>query len=93
MEKNLVFTTQAGDPADVSKVAIFGEGDEFRNSKYGPQFKWALRGIYCPILGIDDVGDDKNPFLVDNNTYSHLLNFRNKNRTCFEPLIEILNLF
>lgn len=69
-EKNLIFTTQAGDPSDVSKVAIFGEGDEFRNSKYGPQFKWALRGIYCPILGIDDVGDSANPFLAENTIYN-----------------------
>ena len=69
-EKNLVFTTKAGDPADVSKVAIFGEGDEFRKKIYGSQFKWALRGIYCPILGIDDVGDDKNPFLVDNTIHN-----------------------
>nr|DAG51701.1 MAG TPA: hypothetical protein [Bacteriophage sp.] len=38
-EKNLVFTTQAGDPSDVSKVAIFGEGDEFRKKLYGAQFK------------------------------------------------------
>ncbi|MCI5542564.1 MAG: hypothetical protein MR405_01390 [Mollicutes bacterium] len=38
-EKNLVFTTQAGDPTDVSKVAIFGEGDEYRDKVYGAQFK------------------------------------------------------
>lgn len=69
-EKNLVFTTQAGDPADVSKVAIFGEGDEYRDKVYGAQFKWALRGIYCPLLGIDDVGDDSNPFLIDNTIYN-----------------------
>ena len=69
-EKNLVFTTQAGDPTDVSKVAIFGEGDEYRDKVYGAQFKWALRGIYCPLLGIDDVGDDSNPFLIDNTIYN-----------------------
>lgn len=69
-EKNLVFTTQAGDPTDISKVAIFGEGDEYRDKVYGAQFKWALRGIYCPLLGIDDVGDDSNPFLIDNTIYN-----------------------
>lgn len=71
-EKTLVFTTQAGDPADISKTAIFGEGDEYRSKLYGAQFKWALRGIYCPILGIDDVGDDEGikPFLQDNTIYN-----------------------
>lgn len=61
-EKSVVFCTQAGDPTDVSKVAIFGEGDEYRDKLYGTQFKWALRGKYCPILGIDDVGEDDKPF-------------------------------
>ena len=38
-EKSVVFCTQAGDPTDVSKVAIFGEGDEYRDKLYGTQFK------------------------------------------------------
>ena len=69
-EKVLNFVTQAGDPSDVSKVAIFGEGDEYREKRYGAQFKWALRGIYCPILGIDDIGEDEKPFLTDNTIYN-----------------------
>lgn len=69
-EKSVVFCTQAGDPTDVSKVAIFGEGDEYRDKLYGTQFKWALRGKYCPILGIDDVGEDDKPFLSDNTIYN-----------------------
>lgn len=69
-EKVLNFVTQAGDSSDVSKVAIFGEGDEYRDKKYGAQFKWALRGIFCPLLGIDDVGQKDKPFLVDNTIYN-----------------------
>ena len=69
-EKVLTFVTQAGDPSDVSKVAIFGEGDEYREKRYGAQFKWALRGIYCPLLGINDVGQSEYPFLTDNTIYN-----------------------
>ena len=69
-EKSLVFCTQAGDPADVSKVALFGVGDEYRDKRYGPQFKWCLRGIYTPLLGVNDVGSRTNPFLIDNTIYN-----------------------
>ncbi len=69
-EKNLVYSTVAGDPSDCSKIAIFGEGDKYRNSKYGPQFKWALRGIYCPILGVDDIGTSSLPYLTENTIYN-----------------------
>ena len=81
-EKNLVYVTVAGDPADVSKVAIFGEGDEYRNKGYGAQFKWALRGIYCPILGVDDIGSDNYPFLTDNTIYNiYTNNYNPRNET------------
>lgn len=69
-EKSLVYCTQAGDPNDVSKVALFGEGDEYRDKKYGAQFKWCLRGIYTPLLGVNDVNSDANPFLKDNTIYN-----------------------
>lgn len=69
-EKSLVFSTQAGDPNDVSKVLLFGQGDEYRDRKFGPQFKFCVRGIYTPLLGINDVGSSKNPFLDDNTIYN-----------------------
>lgn len=69
-EKSLVYCTQAGDPNDVSKVALFGEGDEYRDKKYGAQFKWCLRGVYTPLLGVNDVNSTANPFLKDNTIYN-----------------------
>ena len=68
--KSLVFTTQAGDPADVSKAVLFGEGPKYRKKLYGAQFKFAVRGIFSPILGIDDVGKGNYPFLTDNTIYN-----------------------
>jgi len=69
-EKSIVFSTQAGDPSDVSKCAIFGPWDEYRDKKYGGQFKGCIRGVYCPLLGVDDTGVAANPFLTDNTIYN-----------------------
>lgn len=69
-EKSLVYCTQAGDPSDVSKVALFGEGDQYKNSLYGAQFKWCLRGIYTPLLGVNDIGTISHPYLTDNTIYN-----------------------
>ena len=69
-EKSVTFSTQAGDVADVSKCLIFGEGNSYRDKLYGAQFKFALRGIYTPLLGIDDVGLETKPFLEDNTIYN-----------------------
>lgn len=81
IEKNLVYSTVAGDATDCSKVSIFGEGDKYRKSTYGPQFKWALRGIYCPILGIDDIGEPNFPYLEDNTIYNMYTNNYNPSST------------
>lgn len=69
-EKSLVFCTQAGDPNDVSKVCLFGEGDQYKEALYGAQFKFGLRGIYTPLLGINDVGTQTHPYLTDNTIYN-----------------------
>lgn len=75
-EGSIIFSTVAGSAADVSSAAYFAEGINYRKKLYGAQYKYALRGVYTPILGIDDNnvenedGKIEYPFLKENTIYN-----------------------
>ena len=75
----IVFSTKAGLAEDVSKFAILSTGynqieakdKKWKNwnpriERFGKQWRFAIRGIFCPILGVDDVDNQ----LSDNGLYN-----------------------
>lgn len=80
-DKEIVFSTKAGLAEDVSKFAILStgyntiradKGDSHwgdwnpRKSRFAKQWRFGIRGVFCPILGVNDLTNQ----LKDNGLYN-----------------------
>ena len=80
-EKNVIFSTRAGSQYDVSQFSIFSTGFDtirgkfsdknwsdfnVKKKRFGSQYRYMIRGEFCPILGVDDIDNQ----LIDNGLYN-----------------------
>lgn len=80
-DKEIVFSTKAGLAEDASKFAILSTGYNTiradkgdghwgdwnpRKSRFAKQWRFGIRGVFCPILGVNDLTDQLN----DNGLYN-----------------------
>ena len=80
-DKEIVFSTKAGLAEDVSKFAILSTGYNTiradkgdghwgdwnpRKSRFAKQWRFGIRGVFCPILGVNDLTNQ----LKDNGLYN-----------------------
>lgn len=80
-DKEIIFSTKAGLAEDASKFAILSTGYNTiradkgnghwgdwnpRKSRFAKQWRFGIRGVFCPILGVNDLTDQLN----DNGLYN-----------------------
>lgn len=80
-DKEIIFSTKAGLAEDASKFAILSTGYNTiradkgdghwgdwnpRKSRFAKQWRFGIRGVFCPILGVNDLTDQ----LKDNGLYN-----------------------